>query len=994
MAARVTSGRIVGRERELADLEAALARASSGEPSVAFLAGESGVGKSRLLTELREQATDQGAVVLSGDSVALGDGELPYSPIVAALRPLARARDPVLQALAPAAQAELGRLLPDLGAAGADASPAVDADPAAQGRLFEALLMLLERLGQRTPVLLAIEDVHWADRSTRAFLTFLVRSLQAERLLVVITYRSDELHRRHPLRPLLADLERDPRTWRIDLEPLDRAELAEMLEGIRGSAVPAALVDRLWSRSEGNPLYTEELLAAGSDGRGPLPESLRDALMLRIDALPPAAQHVLRLVAVAARIDHETLVEASGLPRAELAEALRAAVSAHIVVADEEGRHAFRHALLAEVVEEDLLPGERVELHRALARALEHRLEEGAVVRPAAVAHHWYAAGDAPAAFAASLRAADAAEHVHAYGEAADLLERALELWERLPDPSTAAGCDHVTLLIRAGDAHRIGQRPDRAETLLVAALAEIDETEYPHKAVDALTRLAHARWQLNRTEEALATAERGMAMLGPEDDSQERARLLGWWANSRMLQGRYREAVRAAREALDMAERADSDAAEQRALNALGISLAATGKADEGLALLRRRLELAQNRGPADEAAAYVNLADALLLDGQTLEALEVVREGAHRVDFGGRMDLWLRTSVSEIAFDAGDWDLAAKYLPPLERRIEGTTLLNVELRRAELAMGRGDEEVAARALEEVARRAEGSTEPQFLGPLGVLQAELHLRSGDVDAARAMVDEALDRLEYCTEDLIRLARVAWVGVMVEATRAVRARDRRDEAEAAEAVQGAAMHLLRVRAAADGGRRVGKAMLASAKADAARGRGYNSPARWELAAAAWLEIERPYPAAIARLRQAEAHAAREERPQAEAAAAAALATARGLGSRWLVQEIEWLAARARLRLDRGGAPEAAAAIPELELPFGLTPREAQVLAMLARGATNREVGEALFMAEKTASVHVSRILRKLGVRSRTEAAAVAHRHGLASGPVPDPAGRA
>jgi DNA-binding CsgD family transcriptional regulator len=235
---------------------------------------------------------------------------------------------------------------------------------------------------------------------------------------------------------------------------------------------------------------------------------------------------------------------------------------------------------------------------------------------------------------------------------------------------------------------------------------------------------------------------------------------------------------------------------------------------------------------------------------------------------------------------------------------------------------------------------------------------------------------------------------VAWVGVMVEATRAMRARDRRDQAEAADAVRGAAMHLLRVRAAAHGGRRVGAAMLAAAKADAARGRGYNSPARWAVAAAAWLEIERPYPAAIARLRQAEAHAAREERADAEEAAGAALATARQLGSRWLVQEIEWLAARARLRLDREGAPEAAAEIPELELPFGLTPREAQVLAMLARGATNREVGEALYMAEKTASVHVSRILRKLGVRSRTEAAAVAHRHGLASGPVPDPAGRA
>jgi DNA-binding CsgD family transcriptional regulator/tetratricopeptide (TPR) repeat protein len=995
MAARVSSGRLIGRERELEDLAAALARASSGEPSVAFLAGESGVGKTRLLAEARERAAAQGARVLSGDCVALGDGELPYAPIVAALRPLVRARDPVLAELAPASRAELGRLLPGLD--DADAGPrAPDApDAAAQGRLFEALLALLERLGRSAPVLLALEDVHWADRSTRAFLSFLVRSLETERLLGVVTYRPDELHRRHPLRTLLAELERDPRTWRLDLEPLDRGELAELLECIRGDVPTAALADRLFARSEGNPLFAEELLAAGSDGRGPLPESLRDALMLRVDDLPPAAQHVLRLLAVGQRVDHGTLAEASGLDPAVLADALRAAAGAHIVVADDEGRLAFRHALLAEVVEEDLLPGERIELHRTLARTLEHRLEEGsALTRPAAIAHHWHAAGDAEAAFAASLRAAAAAEHVHAYGEAADLLERALELWERLPDPSAVSGCDHATLLSRAADAQRWGGHQPRAEALLVAALDEVDRETEPHRRVDMLTRLAQIRWQLNRIPEAEETAKRGMALLGDDDESKERARLLAWWANSRMLSGRFREAAAAARRALAVAERAGSGAAELRALNALGISLAATGHPEEGLAMLRRGLAAARQRGhPMEISSAYVNLADALNLDGQTAEALAVAQEGAEEVHVAGRLFTWNLAAVAEIAFDAGRWDLAAERLPATERRYDGTTLLNVELRRAELALGRGDEETAERSLQAVARIADDATEPQFLGPLGVLMAELHLRRGDVDAARATIDEALDRLEFCTEDVLRLARVAWLGVVVEATRAMHARDRRDEATEAEAITGAAMHLLRVRAAAHGGRRVGLALLAAAKADAARARGRNQPARWAAAAEAWRGVGRPYPEAIARWRQAEAHAARDERTEAEAAAVAALRAARELGSRWLAAEVGWLAARARLRLDRDAeeddAPAAAA-----PLPFDLTPREAQVLALLARGATNREVGEALFMAEKTASVHVSRILRKLGVRGRTEAAAVAYRHGLASGPVPDVAGRA
>ncbi|HEY2637481.1 MAG TPA: hypothetical protein VGI54_08855, partial [Solirubrobacteraceae bacterium] len=531
-----------------------------------------------------------------------------------------------------------------------------------------------------------------------------------------------------------SELERAPRTWRIDLEPLDRAELAELLEGIRGAPAPAALVDRLFMRSEGNPLYTEELVAAGSDGRGPLPDSLRDALMLRIDQLPASAQHALRVLAVGRRVDQAALADAAGLDLAETSEALRAAVGAHLVVADDEGRLGFRHALLAEVVEEDLLPGERVEVHRALAAALEQRLEQGsALSRPAAVAHHWYAAGDAPAAFAASIRAAKAAEHAHAYGEAATLLERALELWERLPDAAATAGCDHATLLARAAEARRLYHHPERAATMLEAALAEVDEQADPHRAVDLLARLAQVQWQRNCTEQALATGEHGLGLLPSGDESREHARLLAWWASARMLQGRYRESSRTARRALELAERANSGAAEVRALNALGISLAATGHTEEGLAALRRGLERSKERGNLYEiATAHVNLSDALNLDGQTAEALAVIEDGAREIEGSGRAATWLLTAAAELAFDAGDWALAAARLPDQERWYEGTTLLNVELRRAELALGRGEEGEAERALGVVAAEVEGSTEPQFLGPLGVLLAEHHLRRGE----------------------------------------------------------------------------------------------------------------------------------------------------------------------------------------------------------------------------------------------------------------------
>ena len=176
------------------------------------------------------------------------------------------------------------------------------------------------------------------------------------------------------------------------------------------------------------------------------------------------------------------------------------------------------------------------------------------------------------------------------------------------------------------------------------------------------------------------------------------------------------------------------------------------------------------------------------------------------------------------------------------------------------------------------------------------------------------------------------------------------------------------------------------AWLATAQADAARARGEDDPALWSDACAAWQAVERPYPAALACWRQAEARVAAGDREAAARSAAVALATAQRLGAGWLTGEVEGLAARARLRLD--GAPaeaEVTADEPgEPEDPFGLTPRERQVLALVARGATNREIGAELYMAEKTASVHVSRILAKLDVRSRTQAAAVAHRLGLAS----------
>ena len=721
VATRVTSSRLIGRSAELAELEAALADAAAERPSLAFVAGDSGVGKTRLLAELEQRAREAGTLVLAGDSVALGgDSELPYLPLVAALRPLARAGDPALteplrEAIAP--------LLPGAGAAAPDPQPAAEEDR--QARIFEGLLALLAALAEERPVLLAIEDLHWADRSTRAALAFLSRNLTDERVLVVSSYRPDELDRRHPLRPLLAELERDPRARRIALGPLSRDELSDQLADILGAAPDADLLERLWTRSGGNPLFGEELLAAGRDGRGALPDTLRGALMLRVERLSGTAQELLRLVAAGERVDHPLLEETSGLEPRALRDALREAVDGHILVAQDDGAYRFRHALLREVVADDLLPGERSGLHLALAQALERRLGDGADAQvAAAVAHHFAAADDAPAALTAAMRAATAAEQVHAHGEAAALLERALELWDRVPDAAERAGADRVTVLARAADAAAALGDPGRQLALLEAAFAGLGPQPDPRRAAPILEATARAQRHLNRAKASIATLERALALVeaSGDDDPPGRAVLLAGLARARLLVAQSGEAVRVAREALQVAAAENLPPVEAHARNTLGCALATTGAIDEGAAELRAAIRIGREHDDlSDLAQAYNNYADMLHVHGRSDEARAVAVEGREAV--AGRRPiavLWLDMAIAEIAFDVGEWELAETTLPTPQRWTGTQSRLGILLRRALLAAGRGDDAAAAALLRELEPLGMESSEPQVLAQLG----------------------------------------------------------------------------------------------------------------------------------------------------------------------------------------------------------------------------------------------------------------------------------
>ena len=842
-------------------------------------------------------------------------------------------------------------------------------------------------------MLLWIEDIHWADSSTRAFLRFLSAGLREERVLVVATYRADELHRRHPLRPLLAELERSPLAARMDLDRFDRAELAEQLADILDREPGDDVVERLYKRSEGNPLFTEELLAAGIDGFGPLPPSMREALMLRIERLSPDCQQVLRALAVAGRADEAVLGEATGLGSGAVSAALREALDAQIAALDGE-RFSFRHAILREVLYEDLLPGERAELHLCIAAAIESSTGGSRSAWEAtAIAHHFQAGGDQPRALSAAVSASGEVRSLHAYDEAAALLDRALALWHRVDDPETVAGMSEYELLEEAASVHYLAGEDEVAVALFeraITALEESGEEADPERAAGLLEGLALAQWTLGHSEQSRETQKRALDLLADDEMTPTRARLLAQQVRFLLLQGRFPEACDVAPEALEVTERLGMDSERAGVLNRFGCALFAMGAEEEGAQRMEESIRLAETTGrDGDLATAYTNYADALHFAGHTHRAWEIAERGLREISerlerHGGspRAASFIRLNLAGMSYDLGYWTAADEELERAGMPTLGIDRANALIQIAQLALGRGQDDAAEAALEEADELLRDSLEPQYIAPYAALRAELSARRGDFATAGRTVEVGIDRIQFCSDDGIRLAQIALAGIAVEAAVAERARDLGDSDDAAAATARAEHLTALVRAAAeDEASPIERALLAAGEADAARARGEDEPRLWEEAAARWREVQRPYSEATALWRGAQASLGRGDRRAAGEALAEAEALVRPIGATWLLGEIEGLAQRARLSLAPEQPPAAAAAASE-DAPFGLTVRELQVLELVSNGCTNREIGEQLYMAEKTASVHVSRILSKLGVRGRTEAAAVAHRHGI------------
>ena len=453
---------------------------------------------------------------------------------------------------------------------------------------------VIERLAADRPLMFVIEDLHWADRSTLDLVALLVRALRAARVLVVVSFRSDELHRSHPLRPLVTGWERVRAVQRIELERLGRAEVARQLEAILGAPPSARLVDQVHERSEGNAFLVEEILGAVQSGADPdqLPLSLRDVLLARVERLDPSTQRLLRIAAAAGRAVSDRLLAAvAGLEEAELDAALREAVEHHVLVVDETERgYVFRHALTRDAIYGDTLPRERARIHTAYGEALsaDPALAGGNVAVAAALALHWRAAHDLPRALEASIEAAQLAAG-YAPAEALGHLERALEIWPQVPDAAERSGIDVVEALRRAGQSAYAAGALDRSLAMFDEALAELGPDADPERR--ALLMEARAATVLDSRTRRRGAARRSSAprrCCPTSRPATRRRSVLTALASQRAIAGDFAGARSAAEQAVAAASGGRRPRrARPAARMMLGMSLVYLEQGDRGLAEL-----------------------------------------------------------------------------------------------------------------------------------------------------------------------------------------------------------------------------------------------------------------------------------------------------------------------------------------------------------------------------------------------------------------------
>ena len=948
---------LIGRVRELEQLLDAAGVTDPGARDVVLVGGDAGIGKTRLLRELGARARAAGHRVLAGHCLDLGDSAPPYQPFSEAFASLDDTERDELASRFPA----LGPLLPW-------PSPA-PGEGVERAELFASVVAGLDSLASDRPLLLVIEDAHWADASTRHLIRFVLSHGFHGPVHVVVSYRADDLHRRHPLRQALSEWVRLAGVRRIELEPLNDTDVVDLIRAHGADGLGSESLLAVVRRAAGNAFFAEELLDAGlANADGALPETLADLLLMRLERLDDNARRLVRAAACSdARHDYTVLTRVVGLPEDELDEALRSAIDHKVLTRVGDDSYWFRHALLAEAVRDDLLPGERRRIHAAYLEALTTGSRRG----PAAeIALHALGAGERETAFLASIQAAEDAQRLSGYDEAAQHYEQALALVDAAP-----ADTDLVLLVINAASALVTSGRLLRAVELLRDHLNQLPADASEDARGRLLVAIGNTSYYANLDSEA-EQASLEATRLVPDDPTELRAEVAALRSRTASNRSRHEEAIEWGERALAIAEQIGAADVIADAKATLTRVMVRTGddpeKAKRGFLEL---VEVSRADGHVlGELRGLHQLAFVHYNAGELDQAEDAFRQGMTRASETG----WAwgpygfdgRFYSALICYIRGRWDeaLALRDVGADAPAIPDASLAAIALM---VHAGRGSLEEVERTLTMRSLwRHEVSASIHATSAL----IELHGIAGDLSAARRAFDDLADLHTRAWDEPLFPGGIRLVALLIgQYASAVPSLGRAEQAPLLEQAVELADFADRVADATVPLGPEGVAWQVRVHAEHARLRwlcGVDVPAvdemtdLWRRAHEAFIGMDDPYESARSATRLAAVLMTTGGEAEGKRLLADARATAERLGARPLLTELNALTRRP--------------ARSEVEL----TPREREVLQQVSAGRSNGEIAARLFISTKTVSVHVSNILAKLGAAGRTEAAAIARRRGL------------
>lgn len=964
----------MGRSHELARLVEAGDAVLRGDRRVALVSGEAGVGKSRLVNELTSWLRGGGCRVMVGRCIEFGDQIWPFAALRELLASLLDVLDrEQLDFVLSGDGALLRHLVPELGVP-SPARTAIDPD-----RMCEAVIGVLRRLGQWGPVAVIVEDLHWADDSTRALFSLVARSSRPTSLLLVGTHRDDDATSAQPLSGILVDVMRSSRPEHVELHPFDRDTTAELVTALVMDGLSASEVDEIHRLSGGNAFYIEELVAAGADRT--FTRSLRNVILTRAATVCAAGRDVLAAVAIAGRLPAPAVPLATGLPALRLSSVVEELLASGLLASDG-GELRFRHELARAVIADDLHGDLRVELHAAVAGALETSRPE----RLGEIARHWSAADRPEQALVAWIAAGREAMQSGMPREALGHFGEALSVWTGIDDPERVAGCDRPRVLLDAAECAYHGQKLDRAIELTTTAIAELDGRD-PLREGEAWLRLRMMYRFSNRWDDCARAAERALHAVPTSPPSRARVQALVDATLGRCYVGQIEAARRYAEEALDVATALSDDVeALITARYAVGASAAATEEEDLQK-LVRYQFETValcdETVSPERRLFAYNGLTNALVRVSRLPELVDVAAAGValvRRTGLGGPLatamaEYWVGSLVS-----LGRWDEAERVYDDV-REILAETDERDPLHHMEMAwirQGRLDD--ARPTVEQIRRLLQ---DPEFwvevLVELAWLVIEFDAAEHRYREVHILVDDILRRTAGTGTDDVWCLLVGAFTALADHGVMPGADDEIAEVAARWTTEAESRHV------ALAGENV--LLRDRAYAELNRCRRRSDPAEWTKIADGYEQLGFRYDEALARFRTAEAllSGISGRSVQAHHDAVEALRRCKSLAAMIpappLLHQVESLACSARLNLDMVPAE------PPPHTPadaLGLTHREADVLQLVAAGLSNGDIGQRLFISRKTASVHVSNILRKLGVSNRIEAAGILHRISLES----------